>query len=115
MTPAPVKLKREGDGLRIDWADGVTTLVSWRKLRKECPCATCNDERKKPVNPFRVLSDTEAKAGPPQPVTMKAVGAYAYQIAWNDGHSTGIYTVAALRELSDILRAEGVSPPMGVE
>ena len=106
MTPAPVKLKRDGDGLRIDWADGITTTVTWRKLRKACPCATCNDERNKPVNPFRVLSDSEAKAGPPEPVTMKAVGAYAYQIFWNDSHSTGIYTVTALRELSEVVAAE---------
>jgi DUF971 family protein len=107
MTPVPLKLKRDGDGLRIDWADGITTTVAWRVLRKACPCATCNDERSKPVNPFRVLSDSEAKAGPPEPVTMKAVGAYAYQIAWNDGHSTGIYTVTALRELSTVVEPVG--------
>ena len=43
----PTRLKREGDGLRIDWADGVSTFVTWRALRKACPCATCNDERSK--------------------------------------------------------------------
>jgi DUF971 family protein len=30
---------------------------------------------------------------------MKPVGHYAYQITWNDGHSTGIYPVERLREL----------------
>lgn len=97
----PTRLKREGDGLRIDWADGVSTFVSWRKLRKECPCATCNDERSKPANPFRVLSAQEVAAGPPAPLKMAPVGQYAYQIAWNDGHSTGIYTVTSLRQLSE--------------
>jgi DUF971 family protein len=95
----PVRLKREGEGLRIEWADGVVTDVSWRTLRKQCPCATCNDERSKPANPFRVLSAQEVAAGPPAPVKMTAVGSYAYQIAWNDGHSTGIYTLRALRDL----------------
>jgi DUF971 family protein len=95
----PISLKREGDGLRIEWADGVSSYVSWRTLRKECPCATCNDERSKPANPFRVLSAQEVAAGPPAPLSMKAVGQYAYQIAWNDGHTTGIYTLAALRKL----------------
>lgn len=96
----PVRLKREGDGLRIDWSDGVNTFVSWRTLRKECPCATCADERAKPPNPFRVLSAQEVAAGPPAPEKMAPVGQYAYQIAWNDGHASGIYTLKSLRDLS---------------
>ena len=95
----PLSLKREGDGLLIEWADGARTQTTWRALRSNCPCATCEDDRKKPPNPFRVLSDREVAAGPPAPVRMKAVGTYAYQIEWNDGHSTGIYTLAALRQL----------------
>jgi DUF971 family protein len=30
---------------------------------------------------------------------MRPVGNYAYCIAFSDGHDTGIYTLAALREL----------------
>lgn len=97
----PTRLKREGDGLRIDWSDGASTFVTWRALRKACPCATCNDERSKPPNPFRVLTAQEVAAGPPAPLKMTPVGQYAYQIAWNDGHSTGIYTLKSLRELSE--------------
>ena len=97
----PLKLKREGDGLRIDWSDGASTVVSWRALRAACPCATCADERGKPPNPFRVLTPQEVAAGPPAPLKMVPVGQYAYQIAWNDGHSTGIYTLQALRELGE--------------
>jgi len=96
----PTALRREGDGLRIDWTDGLSSFVSWRTLRSNCPCATCLDDRAKPVNPFRVLTPQEAAAGPPSPVAMKAMGHYAYQITWNDGHSTGIYTVPSLRTLS---------------
>jgi DUF971 family protein len=96
----PTSLKREGDGLRIEWSDGLSTFATWRSLRKECPCASCQDERAKPPNPFRVLSAQEVAAGPPAPIRMQSVGQYAYQIEWNDGHSTGIYTLAALRKLS---------------
>ena len=108
MIPAPtaappLSLKREGDGLLIEWADGVRTHTTWRTLRGECPCATCEDDRKKPPNPFRVLSDREVAAGSPTPVRMKAVGAYAYQIEWNDGHNTGIYTLDALRKLGTVV------------
>lgn len=97
----PLRLKREGEGLRIDWDDGVSTFVTWRALRKACPCATCTDERAKPPNPFRVLSAQEVAAGPPAPLKMSPVGQYAYQVAWNDGHSTGIYTLATLRKLGE--------------
>jgi DUF971 family protein len=95
----PVSLKREGEGLKIAWSDGVATFVTWRHLRSNCPCAACIEDRAKPPDPFRVLTPQEAAAGPPQPVSMRPVGLYAYQITWNDGHSTGIYTLERLREL----------------
>lgn len=101
----PISLKREGDGLNITWNDGVTTSVAWRQLRAQCPCAACIEERAKPPDPFRVLTPQEVAAGPPQPVSMRPVGHYAYQITWNDSHSSGIYTLERLRELSTILTA----------
>jgi DUF971 family protein len=97
----PLSLKREGDGLRIEWRDGTSTTVSWRKLRSGCPCASCLEERSKPADPFRVLSPQEVAAGAPAPVAMVPVGHYAYQIKWNDGHDTGIYPLALLRALGD--------------
>ena len=95
----PVSVKRDGDGLRIAWADGVTTVVGFRPLRAACPCASCNQERSAPPNPFRVLDPREVAAGPPAPVAMTPVGHYAYQIRWNDGHDAGIYTLETLRRL----------------
>lgn len=95
----PVALRREGDGLTIEWNDGRKTHASWRTIRTACPCASCQEERAKPPDPFRVLKPNEVSAGPLAPVAMKPVGHYAYQITWNDGHSTGIYTLAALRQL----------------
>lgn len=96
----PLALRREGDGLRIDWADGVSTHVTWRHLRTNCPCAACLEEQAKPPDPFKVLSPRELAAGDPAPVAMAPVGHYAYQINWNDGHASGIYTLEALRQLS---------------
>jgi DUF971 family protein len=95
----PVSLKREGDGLKIEWTDGVTTFATWRHLRASCPCAACTEDRAKPPDPFRVLTPQEVAAGPAAPVGIKTVGYYAYQIAWNDGHDTGIYTLEHLRKL----------------
>jgi DUF971 family protein len=96
----PVAIDRAGDGLRIAWSDGATTTVSFATLRSNCPCASCLDERSKPADPFKVLKPSEVAAGPPEPAAMKPVGRYAYQICWNDGHDTGIYTLERLRGLS---------------
>ena len=31
--PKPLRLRRDGDGLRIDWSDGVSTHATWRAMR----------------------------------------------------------------------------------
>ena len=100
IEPTPTRLKRDGDVLRIDWSDGVTTTVTWRDLRSQCPCAACGEIRAKPVDPFKVLSPQEIAAGPPAPLAMRPVGHYAYQIDWNDGHASGIYPIGRLRSMS---------------
>jgi DUF971 family protein len=97
----PTSLRREGDGLAIDWSDSVRTFVAWRTLRKNCPCASCNELRQKPSDPFKLLSDQEVAAGNPEPERMVPRGHYAYQIVWNDGHDTGIFTLEQLRHLSE--------------
>ncbi len=99
----PVKLKREGDQLVIDWSDGIRTAVTWQTLRQQCPCAACQEQRAKPPDPFRVLSPRELAAGAPSPVQMLPRGYYAYQIIWNDGHDTGIYTLENLRKMSQVV------------
>jgi DUF971 family protein len=97
----PLSLKREGDGLRVEWADGLNSHLNWKKLRDNCPCASCQEERAKPPDPLRVLSPQEVSAGPLQPAAMTPRGHYAYQIAWTDGHDTGIYSLKLLRELCE--------------
>jgi len=97
----PTALRREGDGLRIDWADGASTFTAWRTLRKACPCASCTEDGKKPSDPFRVLTPQEVAAGAPAPTAMRPVGRYAYKIEWNDGHDTGIYSLELLRSLGE--------------
>jgi DUF971 family protein len=97
----PTTIRREGDRLFIEWSDGFKGFIPFRKLRDACPCATCNEKRLQPPNPLKVLSDTELQAGAPVPVAMPARGAYAYQIAWSDGHDTGIYRLEMLRQLCE--------------
>jgi DUF971 family protein len=101
MELKPLSLRREGNGLAIDWSDGTRTFATWQVLRKNCPCASCNEQRQKPADPFKLLSDKEVAAGDPQPARMVARGHYAYQIVWTDGHDTGIYTLELLRKLGE--------------
>jgi DUF971 family protein len=94
----PVSLAREGaDRLVIDWSDGHHSVYTWSHLRRNCPCASCREEREKPPDPFRILKPSEL--GPLVPTAMPRVGRYAYKITWSDGHDTGIYTLEHLRAL----------------
>lgn len=97
----PVAIRRNGDALQIEWSDGFRGSISFRRLRDACPCASCNEKRQQLPNPLHILSAAEVAAGAPMPVAMPARGLYAYQIAWNDGHDTGIYKLELLRELCD--------------
>jgi DUF971 family protein len=98
----PAVIRREGqDRLFIEWTDGAKGFVTWDKLRSNCPCATCREDRAKPPDPFHILSEREVQAGAPQPMAMSPVGNYAYKIVWNDGHDSGIYTLESLRELCE--------------
>jgi DUF971 family protein len=102
----PLAIRREGDGLLIEWSDGVRCTYGWQQLRDNCPCATCREERDKPPDPFRVLKPNELQ--PLQAVAMPRVGNYGYKIVWSDGHDTGIYTLLQLRSL-----CQGTPGPAG--
>src|SRR5713226_8391952 len=86
--PSSVKVHvTSGAGVDIVWSDGHSSHFDFAYLRDLCPCALCNDERSK----------TDAMAG-----TMgsaAAVGSYAVQIKYSDGHSTGIYSFDYLRTI----------------
>ncbi len=96
----PKSLRKDGDDyLVIEWNDGKTYRYSWNDLRKNCPCASCREERDQPPDPFRVLSPSELQ--PLKPVSINPVGYYAYKITWSDGHDTGLYTLDYLRQLGE--------------
>jgi DUF971 family protein len=109
-TPTPRSLKNDGEALVIEWADGTIRRLPWRTLRRACPCATCRVERDKPPQPKPLLSVlTPAEAQPLAPVSMRPMGNYAYGIAFNDGHSSGIYSLDLLRELGEQIAATDAS------
>ena len=92
-----------GEGVEITWSDAHVSRYPFPYLRDLCPCALCNDEREKNAqlkaaggNPGGVLPMFKPR------VTAKganAVGNYALQIQFSDGHSTGIFSYEHLREI----------------
>lgn len=83
-------------GLSIRWQDGHTQLIASRDLRLNCRCAACRDEMTGAplLDPFNVpLTVT--------PTRIWSLGNYALGIAFSDGHSSGIYTFKALREMQN--------------
>jgi DUF971 family protein len=100
--PASVKVQvTTGEGVEIAWSDGHTSHYDFPYLRDQCPCATCNDERSK--------KEQQAKLGQSAVLPMykpkakakaaKAVGNYAIQIDFSDGHTTGIFSFDYLRTI----------------
>jgi DUF971 family protein len=103
VTPARVRvLITEGKGVEIDWKDGHQSQWGFAWLRDACPCATCNDERtksnRKPGQP-KVAALLPIFTAPPIPSSVHAVGRYALQFNWADGHSGGIYSWDYLRRV----------------
>jgi DUF971 family protein len=113
--PAKVKVHvSTGAGVDITWADEHVSHFDFGYLREQCPCAMCNDERQKKQaglekdaqlrseNPGAPATPTSSPLLPmfKPKLTAKAahaVGNYALQIDFNDGHSTGIYSFDYLR------------------
>ena len=90
--PEAIDVTPEG-ALRIVWPDGPEATVPAVRLRDLCPCAGCVEE-----GTGRKILDPATIPESIRPLEIHAVGNYAVQIQWSDGHSTGIYTWQTLRE-----------------
>lgn len=100
MSPRRIHLKRD-EQLTIEWPDETTSVFPIAMLRKLCPCASCKELRKRmATNRLTILG--EATSGGPVTVDRaERVGNYALRLTWTDGHDTGIYSWAYLRELGE--------------
>jgi len=76
--------------VRITWDDGHAGEYAEAYLRGYCPCALCQGHGAQ----RRFIEVPDAKL-----TGIAAVGNYAIELYWQDGHSTGIYTYDYLRSL----------------
>ncbi|MHB2018793.1 MAG: DUF971 domain-containing protein [Candidatus Xenobia bacterium] len=92
--PAEIKERSEQD-FEIRWRGGHVSVYPYTFLRRACPCARCDEIRRKfgaaRLLPGEVRPDVH-------PVSWDYVGRYALNFQWSDGHATGIYPYKMLRE-----------------
>lgn len=112
---APVKLDLKKDrGLTVEWADGSTSYYSIAYLRRMSPSADARQLRQEQTrNPLTVLPPSAARsAGAPLVAEgAEMVGNYAIRIRFSDGHDTGIYSWAYLREIDPANKEKRAAGP----
>jgi DUF971 family protein len=93
--PKRIHADRQARTLEIDWADGHHTVYDFVALRWLCPCAFCRGEAGLPgwLDTRPTLTDEQTRM-----VDIQLVGSYAVAPSWADGHHTGYYTYAMLRD-----------------
>lgn len=91
--PLDIAIERAASTLNISWADSHVSKFQLRWLRANCPCATCREEQRAanedPLS-LRPMPSLEIAGA-------ELVGNYAVRLEWKDGHSTGIFAFAGLR------------------
>jgi DUF971 family protein len=92
--PAELRVFKEEGRLEVDFSDGRNCSLPAEYLRVESPSAEVQGHGagQKKIVPGRRQVKIEA---------VEPVGHYAIRIIFDDGHDTGIYSWAYLRELGD--------------
>lgn len=84
------------ESLEVTWGEQGTARYPVRRLRCECGCAQCVDER----TGTRTL-DVNSVPGDIGITDVQLVGNYAVKFAFSDGHDTGIYSWDRLYAIRD--------------
>lgn len=98
--PVGVKADRNERLLKITWDDGHISHYPFAGLRAACPCVECKGGHANMGAPGDPAILVNAPASDVTVEKLDAVGAYALQFMWSDGHYTGIYTWDYLRQLA---------------
>ena len=101
LVPKGIKAEKGAGKLTIEWSDGKTCVYSFDLLRSACPCAQCRGghENMKPEPDEEVFTIPLMNAAATRLRNVQAVGNYAINLEWEDGHKYGIYNWHYLRAL----------------
>lgn len=99
--PAGITANRETSELIIEWKDAHTSRIPFFLLRNACPCAQCRGGHDKmgSTPPPEVFTMALEDAPRTRLSSIEAVGTYALNPYWEDGHQFGIFTWEYLRAL----------------
>ncbi len=99
--PSNTTANRQVREMTITWNDGHISAYPFGLLRAACPCASCRGghENMGP-EPDEAVFHQQMPDSPQTRINqVEAVGSYAINIQWEDGHQFGIYTWQYLRRL----------------
>ena len=91
----PRQIIEESDNaISVVWSDASETHYTAAELRRVCPCAGCVNEwtGEKTLDAATIPDDLSFKQ-------ISIVGRYALNFHFSDGHDTGIFSFAYLRNL----------------
>jgi Mrp family chromosome partitioning ATPase/DUF971 family protein len=90
----PIVTAQEGF-IHVEWPDKSTSQLPNKNVRIACQCASCVHEftGEQILKPEDVNSNIQA-------TSIDVLGNYAVSIAWDDGHSSGIFSWDRLREIA---------------
>ncbi len=99
--PTSITAHRQARELTIVWNDGHTSVYPFFLLRSACPCAECRGghEGMNTEPDPRVFGLNGEDSPAIRLKNIVAVGNYAINIEWEDGHHYGIYNWTYLRKL----------------
>lgn len=92
-TQPRIIVRSDPSRVTIEWLDGHRTVYPAARLRAICPCARC-------VNEFTGERMHDPRSVPEDltHTSVRLVGNYAISLTFADGHDTGIYSYAFLRD-----------------
>lgn len=94
--PTNIRALQAEQVLEVTWPDARVDRLAYRLLRSECPCAACRNEwtGERMLDPSTIRPDLKL-------LGMDNIGTYAVQLAWNDGHSSGLFSWETLRGIGE--------------
>ncbi len=95
MLPKKISVT-ENDNVVIEWDDSKVSEINKYLLRKSCPCALCEVERKENHHDYNMFRGNKTAI-----VNIEVVGQHAIKFTWKDGHNTGMYEFQYLIDLAE--------------
>jgi DUF971 family protein len=98
IRPSGVKVDKQKRLVIINWTDDHESTFLFHSLRAICPCAGCKGAYSDENVHNQAYPITDRREDDLNLFSVNAVGAYALQFSWSDGHSAGIYSWDLLRD-----------------